>query len=189
MTIRYMKDKLEPLTMEEQETADKNHHYIYIILNMLGYSDEEFYDIAAIGFLRGIQAYHRRVELRTLCSLFTVCKYRIHREISHYFRAQRAIKRKPPQPVLSLDATKYNSDESYDFDLYNSTISIYDTARTAISNVEIQRIFRELTERQGCIVIMKMEGYTMRCIMDKLSISTKILHNELDSIKEILMVG
>lgn len=51
------KYKLKPLTTEEKEMAANNHNIVYAFLYQHGYSIDNFYGVAVMGFLKGIQVY------------------------------------------------------------------------------------------------------------------------------------
>ena len=180
--LKARQDRLEPLNAAEQATAEMYHDYITSVLHMLKCSVDEFYDIAAIGYLRAVQAYHRTPGLKDKCALFTVCKYRIHREIGHYFHAQNAAKRKPKEPTISLDAIIEGNNDDY----YNCIEGGQSCEDIAVEDEDFAEILATMTAQQQRIAMMKMEGYNHTEIKGELKIGQTALKKELDSIKDIL---
>ena len=58
------KYKLEPLTDFERKFATENHNLVYDFLHRHGYSLENYYEVAIFGFLKAVQIYNRREDLR-----------------------------------------------------------------------------------------------------------------------------
>ena len=56
--------KLQPLAEHEKQQAENNHNLVFSFLHRHGYDMENFYDVVVFGFLKGIQAYNRREDLR-----------------------------------------------------------------------------------------------------------------------------
>lgn len=54
----------EPLTVKERKFAADNHNLVYSFLHRFGYSLELYYDIAIFGYLKSVQIYNRREDLK-----------------------------------------------------------------------------------------------------------------------------
>lgn len=52
-----MYPKLEPLNDEERKFVEENHNLIYSFLRKYGFSEEEYYGIAAFGFIEAVKRY------------------------------------------------------------------------------------------------------------------------------------
>lgn len=177
------RDKLEPLTEIEKATAEQYHNWIYVFLHEHQYSIEDFYDIAAIGYLKGIQKYMRTPELHTKCSMATVCIYRMKAEIQHHQNKMNTLKRKPANGIISLDAnySKHDSDMTL-ADCIGTTPFEDDV----LDNEVVSEILNSLSESQRQIIAMKLNGYTHNEIHLHLNISMGNVTKELKEIKNIL---
>jgi len=58
---------MERLTDEQRVFAEQNHNLIYAFLNKRGLRDDEYYDVAVFGYLRAVQRYLTKSELRKHC--------------------------------------------------------------------------------------------------------------------------
>lgn len=178
-------DKVLPLSAEEKADAEKHHDLIYGALHQFGYDTdnqiEEYYDIAALAFLKAIQSYHRQPGLSDRCALSTVCYSNIRRDISHYHESMTRLKRKPENPLIYLD-----DEGECETALYDVIDSGYRIEDDALDNVEYSDIFAKFTEQQSRIVRMKMEGYQHEEIRQELKISQRRFYKELIVIKGII---
>ena len=55
---------MERLTDTEKDFAEANHNLVYKFLRNYGYSIEEHYSVAVLGYLKGVQAYNRKEKLK-----------------------------------------------------------------------------------------------------------------------------
>lgn len=174
--------KLQPLTKKEKRQAEENHNLVYSFLHRHGYSIEDFYNIAIFGYLRGIQIYNRREDLRNEYQLAFICERYMNAEIGNYFRTENAQKRKPAETVASLDAD-YAEMEN----LYNCTCGKSAEPEDEIMEAElIAELLEHLTGSQRKIAEMKMEGYNNKEIYLILKIKPSTFYKELQRIKSIL---
>lgn len=77
-----------PLTPPQICFAAKNHRLIYQYLKHRRLSKEEYYDIAVFGYLKAVQAYFCKEELRKY-AFSTICWKYMSREISNYHKKQK----------------------------------------------------------------------------------------------------
>lgn len=103
--------KLRPFTEEEKKLAEENHNSIYAFLYTYKYSIENFYGIAAMGFLKGIQVYCRKNRFTQKADLFFTCWQYMRAEVENHLKMESRQKRKPIETVISLDA-EYSEMES-----------------------------------------------------------------------------
>ena len=103
-------NKLQPLNDVEKRMSEEHHGLVYSFLHRHGYSIEEFYNIAIFGYLKGIQTYNRREDLKEKYQLAFICEQYMRAEIKDRFRVQNAQKRKPTGTIISLDANHTETD-------------------------------------------------------------------------------
>lgn len=95
--------KLQPLTEEEKEMAEKYHNMVYAFLHQKGYNIEEYYDIAVMGYLKAVQKYSRDDNLKLKWSFKAICYNDMHREIGNQTKKENTKKRMPEGGFTSLD--------------------------------------------------------------------------------------
>lgn len=75
-----------PLTPEQVCFAAKNHRLIYKYLKKKHLSKEEYYDVAVFGYLKAVQDYFSKEELKQY-AFSTICWRYMSREISNYHKS------------------------------------------------------------------------------------------------------
>lgn len=93
--------KLQLLTEEEKEMAEKYHNMVYAFLHQKGYDIEEYYDIAVMGYLKAVQKYSRDDNLKLKWSFKAICYNDMHREIGNQTK-KRTLKKECRRVVLLL---------------------------------------------------------------------------------------
>lgn len=173
--------KLSPLTESEKAYATANHKLIYSFLRKFKYNMEDYYNIAVIGYLRAVQVYLRREDLRKQYSFQCISFQCMRSEIGNYIKAMNTQKRKPIEPLISLDA-EYDDMES----LYNCIggKSLESEIMEAESMAELLENFSDI---QKNIIILRMEGYDNKEICALLEIGATTFYKELRKIKNSLM--
>lgn len=174
------KNRLQPLTEIEKRQAEEHHGLVYSFLHRHRYSIEEFYNIAIFGYLKAIQTYNRREDLKGKYQLAFICEQYMRAEIKDHFRVQNAQKRKPTETIVSLDANYTETDN-----LYNLVggKSIEDEL---IESELLEELLENLSEVQRNIVMLKMEGLSNKEVYDVfLAIPSSTYYKELDRIKVI----
>lgn len=113
--------KLTPLTQEEQKFAEENHWVIDWFFRISNYNLSEYYDVAAIGYLKAVKSWHTRSELHEY-SFSTIAKQTMRSYIGNELKkADRRIK------TISLDAVVGDSDGMTLMDMvtYDSYLNCY----------------------------------------------------------------
>ncbi|MGL5436621.1 MAG: hypothetical protein ACRDBO_14650 [Lachnospiraceae bacterium] len=96
--------RLTPLTEKERQFASENHYVIEWFFKITSYDMAEYYDVAAIGYLKAVKAWHAREELHKY-SFATIAKKSMAGYIwSEQKKAERRIK------TISLNAVKGAND-------------------------------------------------------------------------------
>ncbi|WP_313187911.1 sigma-70 family RNA polymerase sigma factor [Lacrimispora sp.] len=172
--------KLQPLNDQEKKYAEEHHGLVYHYLHKYGYSIEEYYDIAIFGYLKAVQLYHRREDLRNKFQFSTIGCLWMKSEIKDYFRAQNRQKRKSEETVISLDA-KYFEREG----LYN-IIGGKSAEVDVLENLLLETVLDNLPDRQRKIAFLKIKGYSDKEICSMIEISSSTCYLEMKKIKVIV---
>ena len=177
---------LQTFTEEEKIMAEKYHDYIYYFLRKKGYPIEEYYDIAAIGYLKSVQKYCRNDNLRLKWAFATICEHDMWREIGNEEKKENTKNRIPKSLLASLNAI-YQSESSDDKGCpFENAIVLDNFEEDLICADTVERMLSALTKRQRKIVLLKMEGYTHKEIKNIIDISLSTIANEIITIKNIL---
>ncbi len=113
--------KLTPLTQEEQKFAEENHWVIDWFFRISNYNLSEYYDVAAIGYLKAVKSWHTRSELHEY-SFSTIAKQTMRSYIGNELKkADRRIK------TISQDAIVGDSEGMTLMDMvtYDSYLNCY----------------------------------------------------------------
>lgn len=182
--LRKADDTNRPLTEYEREYAERNHNLIYAFLRWYGYSLESCYDIAVFGYLKAVQIYNRREDLRKKYSFSFIGWQYMRAEMGNDTRMKKAKRRKPWEAVASLDA-KYAETES----LYNC-IGIAGEGSPELQLLEWERLaefWGNLSHTQRKIAEMKYEGYRNKEIYLALEIRPSTYYKEINRIKNAIL--
>ena len=175
--------KLEKLTDFERKFATENHNLVYNFLHKNGYSLENYYDVAVFGYLKAVQIYNRREDLRNKYAFPFISRQYMRAELGNHFRMENAKKRKPPGIVVSLDA-EYLKTEN----LYNC-ICASDGKSPEMEVLETEQVadfLSSLSDTQRKIAQMKLNGYKSREIYLALKIGQSTYYVEVKRIKKAL---
>ena len=173
--------KLSPLTEPEKAYATASHNLIYSFLRKFGYDIEEYYNVAVIGYLKAVQVYHRRKDIQKQYSFQCISYQYMRSEIGNYIKAMTTQKRKPTEPIISIDAGYYDMES-----LYNCIggKSLESEIMEAESLAELLENFSEIQQN---IMKLKLEGYSNKEICESLEIGATTFYKELRKIKDSLM--
>lgn len=174
------KNKLLPLTEIEKAKAEEMHNIVYAFLKQYHYPISEYYNVVIFGFLKGIQAYYRRKDLREKFDPFYICWQYMRTEMENHFRTIKAQKRVPVEKVISLDM-QYAADESF----YNCIGG--NSADSNLLEVEnVLELFSQLNDIQGKIAKMKMDGYSNKEVYILLDMKPSTYYKELQKMKAVV---
>ncbi len=184
---------LQPLTEKEKQLAEKYHNAVYSFLHRHNYSIEEYYDVAIMGFLKGIQKYNRDESLRRW-SILTICEYKMQTAISQEIKKRYTKSRKPEGGCISLDAPYFHGDFG---DKKNWERSFLDMLPTETLEDEFFRMYDEenaderakkilepYTDIQRKIILLKADGHTHSEIANILNITFGTVGKELRKIRD-----
>lgn len=174
-----------PLTEYEKQLAEQCHDMVYIYLKKHYYDIEEYYDIAIMGLLAGVQQWNRSKEVKEKYSISTICSRNIHGAIATHLRDENRQKRKPSGGFISLDLQLEDSTESFINSIITPTLEDeffeeYDRQEEAD---RIKDILSTLTPLQREIAILRASGKPNGYILKKLHITLKQLSVELKKMR------
>lgn len=170
------KYKLENFTEEEKKLAEENHNLVYAYLHTYGYSIETYYNVVIFGYLKGIQVYCRREDLRDMSF---VCWQYMRSEMENHFKTETRQKRKPMESVLSLDAD-YNEEN-----LHNC-VGGKTLEEEVLEEETVSELLEKLSEVQRKIAEMKMDGYGNKEIFLILEMPKSTFYKEMKRIKVVV---
>ena len=162
-----MNDRLVTFTEAERELAEKNHNLVYEFLKSHKYDIEEYYNIAVMGYLKGIQKYYRRTE-RNLSELPGICWNCMRSEMGNHFKVEKARKRQ---------AVEMNHD------------TIYSAEDEVITTEILNDALENMTEQQQLIVALKLFGYSNLEVCLMLEMNTSSYYRELERIRKLFVDG
>lgn len=176
--------KLEALTDFERKFAAENHNLVYDFLHKRGYSLEIYYDIAIFGFLKAVQIYNRREDLRDKYAFPFISQQYMRSEIGNHCRTEKAKKRNPSGTLVSLDA-EYTEMEN----LYNciSVVGAKSPESEIVAMERAKEMLASLSDTQRKIAELKIDGYNSKEIYSVLEIKPSTYYLEVKRIKRILM--
>ena len=174
------KSKLQPLTEMEKRMAEENHNLVYSFLHRHGYSIEEFYNVVIFGYLRGIQVYNRKEDIRKKYQLAFICERNMLAETKDYFRSQNSQKRKPMEITVSLDINYAETDNIYNL------VSGKSVEDEVLESKQVDDMMENLSEVQRDILKLKLEGYDNKEILSLLGIPSSSFYKEMNRIKVIM---
>ena len=160
-------DTMKPFTEAERELAEKNHNLVYEFLKSHKYDIEEYYNIAVMGYLKGIQKYYRRTE-RNLSELPGICWNCMRSEMGNHFKMEKVRKRQPVE--INQETVHSAEDEAVTTELLNS-------------------VMENMTAQQKDIVALKILGYSNLEVCLMLEINTSSYYRELERIRKLFEEG
>ena len=172
--------KLQPLTEHEKQQAEEHHGLVYSFLHRHGYDMENFYDVVVFGYLKAIQVYNQREDLRENYQLAFICEQYMRSAVENYRRTENAQKRKPTENIISLDADYAETENFY------NCVGGKSAEAVLMESESIGDILENLSETQRKITAMKIKGYGNKEIYLVLEIKPSTYYRELQRIKTVL---
>ncbi len=170
---------LSPLTEKEKKFAEQNHGLVYDFLHKHGYSIDEYYNVVITGYLKAVQIYHRREELRNKYAFPFISQQYMRAEIGNESKTQNAQKRKPVEVVISLDVDC--TDEAF----YKSA-GRKSTEADVLDKMIYDTVLRGLSESRRKIVLLKMNGYNDKEVYSMLGIPSSTYYKEMQRIRAVV---
>ncbi len=130
------------MTEEQRRFATENHDLIYSFLNRKGWDAEEYYDVAAFGYLRAVVLYFSDAALRRY-AFSTVAWKRMRQSIANFRRAE--ARRRTVEQTYSEQTCAAGHDP---FEELEYTMLLHD-------------LFAVSDERQYELASMRLQGYSV----------------------------
>lgn len=160
------------LTAHEREFAEQNHNVIYDYLHKRGLSLEEYYDIAALGYLKAVMSYNRRRTLRRY-AFTTIAWRKISSEIHGEWKKHE--RRKEVLDIVSIDAKMQGSE--------SDLLRMLGADDDRLSIVELKN---SLPSEMQMYIWYLLMGYEREQICLILGISEDILEQKMEDIHCVL---
>lgn len=160
-----------PLTKEQTAFADKHHNLIYSFLKDKKYPQNEFFGIAAIGYIRAVRTYSEREDLREAYAFSTIAYWCMRSDVSNHFRAEKS-------QMRYADTRPY--DEDADTDRYVDSVweSVMHNCAAQMAREKLQEV---ITPRQRKLAMLRADGYSDREIGRRYGIRPSYVAREIES--------
>ena len=172
-----MNTTMQPLTLEQRQFAEDNHNLVYSFLRFKRLSRDEYYDIIIFGYLRAVQKYFERPELRQY-TFKTIADYSMKSDLYNYYR--KLYRQKRYAYVVSLDNPAFADDNSM------IDIAVEDnTADTIAYEQLLQELSAILPKEQFSIIRMKADGYNDSDIAKHHGVRVRSVQEAITSVKDL----
>ena len=165
---------MEKLSEIEKSFAENNHNLVYKFLHTYGYNIEEHYSVAVLGYLKSVQAYHRKEKLKGNYNFSNVAYKYMRAELSNDRKIENAKKRIPKENIKSMDVEENSS---------RNGKSAEDEVIAKETLIEIMEI---LSDIQRKIIALRIDGYSNRETFLFLEIKPSTYYKEMKRIKSEL---
>ncbi len=159
-----MNETTKKLTGAQKEFAAENHGLVFDFLKSKGL-DDDFYDVVIFRFLRAVQLYDERPELRKY-SFKTIAFNNMRSALGNHYKKQGRMKRNAT--VLSLDAPGKTGLPFHETVAGGALVYEYAEIKDAWKQAS-----SALTEKERDTVALRAQGYSDRLIAEALSISPR----------------
>lgn len=136
---------MQPLTEQEKQFAEKNHGLVYSFLHRYKYKDDDFYDIVIFGFLKAVQVYHRKADVKRKYDFEFIAWQYMRSETGNHFRMESALKRKMETATIGLDKQDIED--------------VYNLENRFIERETFLEYVRRLDDEQRKIIEWRIRGY------------------------------
>ena len=132
----------ETMTEEQRQFAAERHNLIYAFLHEKGWAPSEYYDIAALGYLRAVIRYLTQPHLQRY-AFSTIAWWAMTQSISTYHRAE----------VRRLD-----SERKYRCTSHSPPLDPYEELE---ANLLLHDLAAMTSEKQYNLAAMRLQGYSI----------------------------
>lgn len=169
------------LTPEQQEFAAEYHNVIYAFLNKKKLREDDYYDIVVFGFLRAVQEYLERPELRRY-SFTTIAWRKMESSLADFYKSQNRQKRHCY--ILSLDSLLSNGD----FLPVEETVAVPDSRMMQLeTELLLHELASRVSRRQMNVIRMKADGYGVKEIAREQKTTIRDVRELLESVYGIVL--
>lgn len=177
---------IRPLTEEEKIFASDqgNYDYLFFYMRKMHLDPEEWYDILIIPYLDAVKKYHEYESARQY-AFSTVLKNKLYSAFTAELKQRRSKKRMPVGGIVSLDYTLEGDNPFCEYQVDEWWIDHkQQTERIILDKEMLADIFASLTDVQGRIFEMLLEGYNRREIGKELCLSCATLKVQLEKLQK-----
>ncbi len=139
---------MEPLNEKEKALVELHHNLIYTFLRKFKLSEEEFYDVAAMGLIKAVRKY--REEVSNFSTFAFIC---MKTELAHNLQMRKAKRHIPCGQLVSMESGKVR--------LWVRDRTKEDVEGQAVSSLVVQEILSEMTQTERGILQLMFEGDTI----------------------------
>lgn len=165
---------MDKLTDTEKDFAEANHNLVYKFLRSHGYGIEEQYSVAVLGYLKSVQAYHRKEKLKGNYNFSSIAYKYMRAELSNDRKRDNAKKRIPKENIQSMDTED------------NISRNEKSAEDEVIANETLIELLEILSDLQRKIFIMIAKGYSSQETISTLDMKKSTYYKELRKIKSIM---
>lgn len=171
---------LQPLSETERKFAEENHNLVYSFLHRYNYSLEEYYNIVIFGYLKAVQVYYRREDIKGKFDFAFIAWQYMRAELGNHFRMENAKKRKQDGKLISLDAVYA------EMETLHNTIGGKSAESSVMEKELLNDIMKNLSETQQEIAQLKITGYSNKEVYQVKGIKQSTYYKELKRIRNIV---
>lgn len=172
-----MKDS-DRLTEQERAFAEQNHELIYKFLKRNNLPESEFYSVAAWGYLKAVQRYHREPKLKEY-SFSTIAWSSMRCRVGNKQRADRI---RDAMIAFSINELTEGGTEYGEF-IQDAKDAFRELEQEENLQELLNKLMPALTDRQRRHVVSTLEGYRPAEIMHKESIRIQDFHQDTKAIQ------
>lgn len=165
---------MRPLTEEQKIFAEENHNLIYSFLSKHGLSIEDWYDIAAIGYVMAVAAFDGNKAAFSSYAYLCMLSH-----VRQEMRKSRSVRRSAA--VVSLNSPALGTENMEVGDLIAAKDDLFSELLTR------ETLLSGATERQKQILILSFFGYKQREIASKLNLSQAHISREIKKARQLVM--
>lgn len=168
------------LSDAERQFASEHHQLIYGFLNKYALAEDDYYGVAALGFLRAVHKYLTKAELRRF-SFSTIAYRAMFQSVSQY---RRSLKRQPGfADALSLDTGGIDGRP-----LATGLPAAERAAYVELEeNLLLHALIKKLPPGHSEVVRLRLLGYGIHEIAQRQAVSDKKMRELLRQIREVFL--
>jgi RNA polymerase sigma-70 factor (ECF subfamily) len=148
---------LYELTSEQQTFAEQNHDLVYDFLQDKKLPMNDYYDVVVFGYLRAVQQYCSRDELRQRFTFSAVAYRKMKDDLYRHFKQQSCPSRKAV--TVSIESLLYDGETLTMAEVIAAPDQLRETAE---ANLIWERLSGLLTSEQLEALRLRLGGYTDR---------------------------
>lgn len=170
--------RIQLLTNEEKEFAEKNHYIVERFLSYNHLNESDYYDVIIFGYLHAVQEYLRTPELAKY-QFSTIAQRKMKDCMINEYISQSRPKRKSPMADYHENYETATLDEF----LPNRMSCM---AETLDNQNQLYKLLSYITPKEKEVIFMRADGYTYREIAESCSITIRGVSSRLSRMRHRL---